>query len=70
MGCAVGTEGLDEIILFIISGIYLTVSTKLLHRVVSMHEMVLATFECFLYNNMIDARHRVGRSARTMPVNW
>lgn len=36
---AVGTEGLDKIIIFIISGIYLTV--------VSMHEMVLATFECF-----------------------
>lgn len=70
MGYAAGTEGLDEIIIFIISSIYLTVITKLLHRVVGMHEMVLATFESFLYNNMIDARHRVGRGARTMTVNW
>lgn len=65
MGYAAGIERLDEISIFVISGIYLTVITKRLHRVV-MHEMGLATFECFLYNNMIAACHRAGRGAWTM----
>lgn len=66
LGDAVGTEGLDKIIIFIIGTIYLTVTIKLLHHVASMHVMILATFECFRYNNMIDACHRVVLSARSM----
>lgn len=64
LGYAVRTEGLDRIIVFIISSIYLTVISKLLHAVVGILEVVSATFECFLERTKMDACHMVGM--RTM----
>lgn len=62
LGHVVGTEGLDKIIIFIISSVYLTVCQE----ASASRCFGNCWLGCFPYKNMIDVRHRVVTSAQTM----